>query len=142
LSLRSRSNRAKAGAAVTTTTRLKQTLILVEHDDLSLAILDHALANGDSSWLCERLKERGIPFVIYSGFGKIEGVCGRAPLVQKPASICEMPNVGSDRRPTLWLRRELTRQAISAATPATQPMVGTGTKPVRCLGTDSDAQAS
>jgi hypothetical protein len=32
-------------AAVTTTTTLKQALILVEHDGLSLAILDHALSD-------------------------------------------------------------------------------------------------
>jgi hypothetical protein len=33
----------------------------------------------------QRLKERDIPFVIYSGFSKIEGVCAEAPLVKKPA---------------------------------------------------------
>ena len=46
---------------------LKEALVLVEHDGLSLAILDHALGDGDSTRLCERLRERGIPFLIYSG---------------------------------------------------------------------------
>ena len=41
--------------------------LLVEHDGLSAAILDHALDDGNSSLLYARLKERGIPFVIYSG---------------------------------------------------------------------------
>ena len=36
------------GAALTTTNTLKHALILVEHDGLSGAILDHALPDGDS----------------------------------------------------------------------------------------------
>jgi hypothetical protein len=47
---------------------------------------DHALGDSDSSQLCTRLKERDIPYVIYSGFSKIDGVCADGPLVQKPAS--------------------------------------------------------
>jgi hypothetical protein len=35
--------------------------------------------------LCLRLKERDIPFVIYSGFSKVSGIAAEAPLVQKPA---------------------------------------------------------
>ena len=76
----------QAGAIVTTTMSVKQARILVEHDGLSAAILDHALHDGDSSQLCARLKERDIPFVIYSGFSKIDGVCADGPLVKKPAS--------------------------------------------------------
>jgi DNA-binding response OmpR family regulator len=75
-----------AGASVTTAMSPKHTLILVEDDGLDAAIIDHGLADDDSSRLCERLKERDIPFVIYSGFSKIEGVCAEAPLVKKPAS--------------------------------------------------------
>ena len=55
------------GAAMTMTNTLKHALLLVEHDGLSGAILDHALGDGDSSVLCSRLGERGIPFMIYSG---------------------------------------------------------------------------
>ena len=76
-----------AGASVTTTIRsAKLALIPVEQDGLDAAIIDHGLADGDSSQLCARLKERDIPFVVYSGFSKIEGVCAEAPLVKKPAS--------------------------------------------------------
>jgi len=74
-----------AGAVVTTTTSLKQALILVEHDGLAAAILDHSLGDGDSSQLCARLKERDIPFMIYTGYSKAVGVCTEGPLVQKPA---------------------------------------------------------
>ena len=75
-----------AGAAVTTTNTLKHALILVEHDGLSGAILDHALGDGDSASLCSRLKERGIPFMIYSGYKTVGGVCGNALHLEKPAT--------------------------------------------------------
>ena len=61
-------------------------VLLVEHDGLSGAILDHALPDGDSSILCARLKERGVPFMIYSGFEKVEGTCAGAPHLSKPAT--------------------------------------------------------
>ena len=74
------------GAAITTTTTLKHALTLVEHKGLSGAILDHALGDGDSSLLCARLAERGIPFLIYSGLPTVGGVCADAMHIQKPAS--------------------------------------------------------
>jgi DNA-binding response OmpR family regulator len=74
------------GAALTTTNTLKHALILVEHDGLSGAILDHALPDGDSSELCARLKERGIPFMIYSGFTTVGGACAGALHIGKPAA--------------------------------------------------------
>ena len=60
------------GASVTITTTLKHAVLLVEHDKLSAAILDYTLTDGDSSSLCARLKERGIPFIIYSGHQDLE----------------------------------------------------------------------
>ena len=75
-----------AGAQVTTTTTLDHAETHVEHDGLAAAVLDHGLGDGNSSSLCERLAERGIPFVIYSGFGTIdEGACRKAPHIVKPA---------------------------------------------------------
>jgi DNA-binding response OmpR family regulator len=74
------------GAALTTTNTLKHALILVEHDGISGAILDHALPDGDSSLLCARLKERGIPFMIYSGFTTVKGACAGALHIAKPAA--------------------------------------------------------
>ena len=76
----------KAGALVTITSTLKQALILVEHDGLAVAILDHVLRDGDSTCLCERLTARRIPFVIYSGFNEVEGACKAGTLVGKPAT--------------------------------------------------------
>ena len=57
-----------AGAHLTTTNTVKHAKLLVEHDGLSAAILDHALSDGDSTSLCKRLTERGMPFLMYSGF--------------------------------------------------------------------------
>lgn len=74
------------GADVTTTNTLKHALILVEHDGLAGAILDHALGDGESSLLCSRLKQRGIPFMIYSGFPTVGGACEGALHIQKPAT--------------------------------------------------------
>ena len=74
------------GAALTTTNTLKHALILAEHDGLSGAILDHALGDENSSLLCLRLKERGIPFMIYSGYPTVEGPCKDALHISKPAA--------------------------------------------------------
>jgi DNA-binding response OmpR family regulator len=74
------------GAHITSTNTLKHAVLLVEHDGLSGAILDHALPDGDSSILCARLKERGVPFRIYSGYEKVEGPCQGAPHLSKPAT--------------------------------------------------------
>jgi DNA-binding response OmpR family regulator len=88
---------AGTGAALTTTNTLHHALILVEHDGLAGAILDHALGDGDSSLLYARLKERSIPFLIYSGFDTVGGASAGAPHVNKPAAPGEL--VGQDGRP-------------------------------------------
>ena len=74
-----------AGASVTSTNTLRHALLLVEHDGLSGAILDHAFPDGDSSRLCARLKERRVPFIVYSGF-TLDGECEGAPHLPKPAT--------------------------------------------------------
>jgi DNA-binding response OmpR family regulator len=76
-----------AGAHVTATTTARHALILVEHDGLAAAIMDHALADGDSTELCMRLKARGIPYVSYSGYDPVKGASLDAPHISKPASM-------------------------------------------------------
>ena len=78
------------GAALTTTNSLHQAMTLVEHDGLSGAILDHSLGDGNSSLLCARLTQRGIPYLIYSGHTIIEGACAGALHVNKPAARGEL----------------------------------------------------
>jgi DNA-binding response OmpR family regulator len=82
----------QTGATVTATTTVRHALILVEHDGLSGAIMDHALADGDSTELCIRLKARGIPYVSYSGFDPVKGADPEAPWVGKPASMDTLLN--------------------------------------------------
>ena len=52
------------GARVKTARSLRDALVAVEDGALSAAILDHALSDGDSSHLRQRLTERNIPFVL------------------------------------------------------------------------------
>jgi DNA-binding response OmpR family regulator len=54
--------------------------------DFTAAVLDHGLSDGDTSEVCETLKGRSIPFVVYSGYSKLEGPCSEGELVNKPAS--------------------------------------------------------
>ena len=73
------------GAWVTRARTLNEALLGVEDRALSVAILDHALSDGDSLKVYARLKERNIPFVTYSGYDDLGCVGGVH--VKKPASM-------------------------------------------------------
>jgi CheY-like chemotaxis protein len=72
------------GAKVVTATKLADAFSLIEAG-INGAIVDHVLLDGDSRALCERLLERGIPFVNYTGYDIAEGACQHGPTVAKPA---------------------------------------------------------
>jgi DNA-binding response OmpR family regulator len=72
------------GAVTTMATTLQQALILVESEDLKAAVVDHILGPEDSSPLCARLKERSLPFLIYTGLGTVSGSCAAGVTVTKP----------------------------------------------------------
>jgi DNA-binding response OmpR family regulator len=74
-----------AGARAISTHSIAAALRAIEDPSVTAAIVDHALGDGDSSQICERLSERNIPHVVYSGFPSIDGVCAEAPHVSKPA---------------------------------------------------------
>jgi DNA-binding response OmpR family regulator len=75
------------GAHVTQTNTLRHAMILADYDGLSGAVLDHALGDGNSAQLYARLRERGIPFLIYSGFDPgHDHMPVDVPFLQKPAS--------------------------------------------------------
>lgn len=78
------------GASLTSTTSVKHALLLVEHDGIAGAILDHSLEDGTSSALCMLLTKRGVPFIIYSGFPHVDGPCKGAPHLEKPASDSQL----------------------------------------------------
>ena len=73
----------------------------VEHPDLSAAVLDHELNDGDTSQICDRLDQRNIPFVIYSGYDYVEGPCSEGEHVRKPVRpevlVATVINVLRDR---------------------------------------------
>jgi DNA-binding response OmpR family regulator len=76
----------KVGARVVIARTLDDAIIKSEHPGLTAAVIDHALHGGNTtSDVCARLKERNIPFVVYSGFNQLEGACASGELVHKPA---------------------------------------------------------
>jgi len=112
------------GAALTTTNTLHHALILVEHDGLSGAILDHSLGDGNSSILCARLKERGIPYIIYSGHATVEGACQGAPHVGKPAAPGEL----------VARMEELIRAATHSRRPPQRKIPSFSLRPLKMFG--------
>jgi DNA-binding response OmpR family regulator len=54
--------------------------------EFTAAVLDHGLSDGDTSEVCETLTGRSIPFVVYSGYSKLQGPCSDGELVRKPAT--------------------------------------------------------
>ena len=76
-----------AGAEVIIARTLGEAMHQAETQDLTAAVIDHALHDGlTTSDVCAKLKERDIPFIVYSGFSKLEGACADGELVHKPAS--------------------------------------------------------
>jgi DNA-binding response OmpR family regulator len=75
-----------AGACVRICSTVEDALAVAEHQDLSAAVVNHLLHDGESSPLCARLKRRGIPFVLFSGFTNVEGACRTGIQVHKPTT--------------------------------------------------------
>ena len=77
-----------AGAKVHVSSTLNDALQKAEMTGLTAAIIvDHALQDGiTTSNVCSKLKERNVPFVVYSGYTKIDRECTAGELVQTPVS--------------------------------------------------------
>jgi DNA-binding response OmpR family regulator len=76
----------RAGASVLSAHRLDDGLRLAALPDLSGAIVDFGLSDGEGTALCERLKERDIPFILHSGYSHVDEACLAGVVVSKPAS--------------------------------------------------------
>ena len=72
-----------AGASALCAHWLKHALPLADHSSVAAAVLDFGRSDGEASELCARLKQRGIPFVLYSGYPRIADVCRSAIAVPK-----------------------------------------------------------
>lgn len=75
----------QAGAHVLLAHALPTARVHARHPELSAAVLDHGLKKDDTSEICTILKDRHIPFVLYSGYIKVHGDCADGELVHKPA---------------------------------------------------------
>jgi CheY-like chemotaxis protein len=53
--------------------------------DLSAAVVDFGLSDGDGAALCQLLKERRIPFVLHSAYDHVHEACRDGVVVPKPA---------------------------------------------------------
>jgi ActR/RegA family two-component response regulator len=57
-----------AGARVLCAGYLESGLCTTEHPKLSATVIDLHLGDGSGTVICSRLRERGIPFVIHTGY--------------------------------------------------------------------------
>jgi CheY-like chemotaxis protein len=74
-----------AGAHVVISRSLNRALALVDTHGWSAAVLDPAFDDGDSARLCEQLKKRDIPYVLYSAGGPQGEACRDGVRVFVPA---------------------------------------------------------
>ena len=75
-----------AGAAVFGAHTVRDGLSFVDHPDLSAAILDFGLSDGDGTALCARLNERQVPFILHTGYTHVHEACRAGVVVPKPAT--------------------------------------------------------
>ena len=78
---------SEARASVCTAATLQEALRLAEEPGLALAIIDLALGRETTLSVCNRLAERSLPFVIYSGYSEIPPEC-------KPQAVCDRISLG------------------------------------------------
>jgi CheY-like chemotaxis protein len=75
-----------AGAVTCTAHSLREARQMVEGKDVSAAVVDFGLGDGDAEQLCHRLTDRNIPFVLHSGYSHPGPVCSKGISIPKPAS--------------------------------------------------------
>ncbi|ANY18595.1 Bacteriophytochrome [Tsuneonella dongtanensis] len=81
---------------VTTASNVNQALASIEQDPPELAILDYNLGTETSDPVAAQLRERGIPFVMASGYGELEDSLdefGAFALLKKPYGKAEIAAV-------------------------------------------------
>ena len=52
--------------------------------ELTLAIVDHRFGRSTSADVCAKLDERGIPFVVHTGFDEVPMECKHGVILRKP----------------------------------------------------------
>ena len=81
-----------AGASVLIARKLEDGLRLAGHPDLTAAVVDFGLSDGEGSAVCELLNERGIPFVLHTGYPRtaVPANCTGTQLIAKPATCLQI----------------------------------------------------
>ena len=76
-----------AGAKVVSAGFLESGLCSTEHPQLSAAVVDLHLGDGNGTALCRRLRQRGVPFVVHTGYPRMvtERDWSGATVICKPA---------------------------------------------------------
>jgi DNA-binding response OmpR family regulator len=74
----------EVGAEPVISHTLQEALVCVEIERLAAAVIDHTLHGQDSGPVCQRLNDRNLPFVVYSGLKKLHGACAAGVQVAKP----------------------------------------------------------
>ena len=75
-----------AGAQVIAVSTCQQGLIAIGQHQLSAALLDYVLWEGNIAPLCRRLAEQRVPFMFYTGYLDLERSYPRSIIIQKPAA--------------------------------------------------------
>jgi len=76
-----------AGASVVTAGMVESSLFTTEHPELSGAVIDLHLGTGSGTTVCRRLKQLGVPFVVYTGYPPllVRAEFPDVPVISKPA---------------------------------------------------------
>ena len=77
-----------AGAKVLSAGYVESGLFSSEHPDLSAAVVDLRLGDGDGTAVCRRLHQMGVPFLLYTAYAPDWAAehWPNVPVVRKPAS--------------------------------------------------------
>lgn len=75
----------QSGAVVTSSRSLKTAIIVLEGASFSAAVIDRTLPDGLGTDLFKLLADKQIPFVVYSGHGRPDGLPSTARHIGKPA---------------------------------------------------------
>jgi CheY-like chemotaxis protein len=75
-----------AGAQVIAVSTCQQGLTAIGRHQVSAALLDYVLWEGNVAPLCRRLAERRVPFMFYTGYLDLEQSYPRSIIIQKPAA--------------------------------------------------------
>ena len=76
-----------AGAKVIAAGYVESGLYTAEHPNLSAAVVDLGLGDGNGTTVCRRLRHLGVPFVVHTGYPAMltTGEWPDVPVIKKPA---------------------------------------------------------